>query len=405
MTERLYHTDSHLTEFTARVVSVNSLDENRFAVVLDRTAFYPTGGGQPFDTGVINDARVVDCTSNADDEIQHIIEGEAPVTMAEVESRVDWPRRFDHLQQHTAQHILSQAFIKLFDAETHSFRMMDEYSEIDISLDSPSDARIKEVVALANEIVWQNRPVRVHFATAEEAAQRGLNLRKKSKRAGKLRIIEIEDYDANACGGTHAARTGEVGVIVVRAWERAKGMTRVEFLAGGRALRDYARANKAARDAAMMLGTPRDEAPQAVARLMEENKNLLRRTHALEEIALRIEAQELLAETKSNDKNVRIVARVFEERDIESLKRLAHFIADSTQCIALLGSIENKTARLIFARSTDTNYDMNNLMREVCAQIGGRGGGRKDFAQGGGQARDIHHLGEIIESAKRHIQD
>ena len=405
MTERLYYTDSHLTEFTGRVVSVRSLDENRFSVVLDRTAFYPTGGGQPFDTGVINNARVIDCMSDTDDEIRHIIQGEAPLVNAEVECLVDWTRRLDHLQQHTAQHILSQAFIKLFDAETRSFRVMDEYSEIDVSLDLPSGARIAEVVALANEIVWQNRPVRVHFATAEEAAQRGLNLRKESKRPGKLRIVEIEDYDANACGGTHAARTGEVGIIVVRAWERAKGITRVEFLAGGRALRDYARANKAARDAAMMLGTPRDQAARAIARLMEENKNLLRRTHALEEIALRVEAEEMLAETKSNDKSVHIVARVFEERDIESLKRLAHFIAASPQCVALLGSIEDGTARLIFARSSDANYDMNNLMREACAQIGGRGGGRKDFAQGGGGARDIHHLGEIIESAKRHIQD
>jgi len=410
MTERLYYTDSHLTEFTGRVICIADAPENRFVVTLDRTAFYPTGGGQPFDTGTIGAARVVDCTSDEADLIRHIIEGEPPQTGDEVNCRIDWPRRLDHLQQHTAQHILSRAFVKLFRAETRGFRMMEEYSEIDVALESPTDARVAQAILLANEIVWQNRPVRIHFSTADEAAQifqDELTLRKRSNRGGKLRIIEIADFDANSCGGTHAQATGEVGSIVVRAWERAKGMTRIEFLAGGRALRDYARANQTAREAAAMLGRGRDNVAEGVGHLIEENKNLVRRTRALEETALRVEAEELFSKAKLNSENpcnLRIVAYVFAGRDVESLKRLALMVIANSRAVALFGSIDGEAARLIFARASDLDGDMNVLMRESCLQLGGRGGGRADFAQGGGRAQSAEHLAETIEAAQRRLE-
>ena len=387
-TERLYYHDSHLTEFDARVLNVEGVGAGRFAVTLDRTAFYPTGGGQPSDTGTLGDARVVECVEEEEAGfVRHIVEGAAPEVGARVGGRIDWARRLDHLQQHTGQHILSQAFVQLFDAPTRAFRMLEHASEIDVDLREPSSERIEQAVELANRIVWEDRPVRIRHASAEEAA--ALPLRKESAREGDLRIIEIENFDLSPCGGTHAARTGEVGILAVRAWERATNLARVEFLAGGRVLADYRRANHTARSVAALFSAGRDDASELAARALEENKTLTRRLRTLEEIAARVEAEELIqaaTPTGGDDARTRIVSRVFAGRDAESLKRLALSIIARPGLVALLGSRdpEGRAARLVFARAADTSGDMNALMREACALLEGRGGGRPDLAQGGG---------------------
>lgn len=267
MTERLYYKDSHLLKFDARVVSVAADADGRAFVVLDRTAFYPTGGGQPFDTGALGRARVVECVEAEDAGVLHVVEGEAPEPGARVTGLVDWPRRLDHIQQHTGQHILSQAFVELYGAQTRSFRMMSDACEIDVDLGDPSDEKIERAVGRANEVVWEDRAVRVHNVTPEEAAR--LPLRKDTAREGGLRVIEIEGFDFSPCGGTHAHRTGEVGMIAARGWERAKGLVRVTFVAGTRALADYRRANRTARAVASLFSVARDEAADAAARLQD----------------------------------------------------------------------------------------------------------------------------------------
>jgi alanyl-tRNA synthetase len=395
-TERLYYSDSHLTEFEARVVAVARDADGRARVLLDRTAFYPTGGGQPADTGALGAARVVDCVDAEDGGVLHVCEGVAPEAGATVRGVVDWPRRLDHIQQHTGQHILSQAFVELFGAQTRSFRMMAEASEIDVELGEPSDSAIERAIDRANEVVWADLAVRVHNVTPDEAAR--LPLRKDSAREGELRIIEIEGFDFSPCGGTHARRTGEVGLVAARGWERAKGLVRVTFVAGARALADYRRANRTARAAASLFSVARDEAAEAAARLQAENKQLLRRLRAAEELAARAEAHELLEETE-NGGDARIVARVFEGRDAESIRRLAAALAAHAGTIALLGSREEGGARLVFARSADASGDMGALMREACQALGGRGGGRADMAQGGGPAAE--KLQDAIEAAAR----
>jgi alanyl-tRNA synthetase len=396
-TERLYYNDSHLTEFEARVVAITERVSGWVAVTLDRTAFYPTGGGQPSDTGLLNDARVVECIDAEDEGVLHILQGRGLAVGEVVKGSVDWPRRLDHVQQHTGQHILSQAFISLFEAETRGFRMLDKYSEIDVALDAPTEEKIDRAVELANRIVWEDRPLHIRQVTREEAAR--LPLRKDSAREGELRLIEIEGFDLTPCGGTHAQRAGEVGLISVRSFERAKGLTRIEFVAGGRALADYKLANSTARNVAAMFSVGRDEAPASVTRLLEENKQLTRRIRALEEITARVEAEELLNEAAILDNGVRLCARVFEERDAESLKKLALALAliSNTKTIALLGSREQTAARLVFARSSDASGDMNALIREACMLLDGRGGGRPDMAQGGG--RKIEKLDLAIEAA------
>src|SRR5687767_2210476 len=387
LTERLYYNDSHLIEFEARVIDQTERVSGWTAITLDRTAFYPTGGGQPSDTGTIGGVRVVECIDDEENGILHVIQGRAPAVGSTVPGRVDWPRRLDHMQQHTGQHILSQAFISLFNAPTRGFRVLEQSCEIDLELSNPTTEIIERAVGLANNVIWENRAITIKEVSSSEAA--ALPLRKEPARAGNLRLIEIEGFDLTPCGGTHAYRTGEVGIIVVRSWERAKGLTRIEFVAGTRALADYRKANRSAREVAALFSSGRDDIPQLTAHLLEEQKDLHRRIRLLEEMVAEVEAEKLLATASGG-----IVMRVFEGRDAESLKKLAQAIMANPRTIALLGSRDNDTARLVFARSSDAPGDMNALMREACTMLDGRGGGKPDLAQGGG--KHVERLEEII---------
>ncbi len=398
-TERLYYSDSHLIEFEARVTDKSERLSGWTAVTLDRTAFYPTGGGQPSDTGTLDGARVLECIDAEEDGILHVIQGRAPEIGAPVKGRVDWARRLDHIQQHTGQHILSQAFVTLFNAPTRGFRVMDDWCEIDVEVMNPTNELIERAVELANNVVWEDRQITIKTATAEEAAR--LPLRKESSREGELRLIEIEGFDLTPCGGTHAYRTGEVGLIAVRSWERAKGLTRIEFVAGGRALADYRRANKTARTVAGLFSAGRDEAAKLATHMLEENKELHRRIRTLAEVAARVEADELLATTSRNPAGIRVVSRIYDDRDAESLKHLAQALISHSHTIAFLASRQNESVRLVFARSADTAGDMNGLMHEACAMIDGRGGGKPDMAQGGG--KNIQKLGEALDHAAKSL--
>jgi alanyl-tRNA synthetase len=449
-TERLYYNDSHLIEFEARVVDQSERVSGWTAITLDRTAFYPTGGGQPSDTGTIDGVRVVECIDDEANGILHVIQGRAPAVGSTVQGRVDWPRRLDHMQQHTGQHILSQALITLFSAPTRSFRVLEESCEIDVELNNPTTEVIERAVGLANNVIWEDRAITIKEVSSSEASQ--LPLRKEPARPGDLRLIEIEGFDLTPCGGTHAYRTGEVGIIVVRHWERAKGLTRIEFLAGNRALADYRRANATARNTAALFSAARDDAPALAVRMAEENKDLHRRLRVLEEVAARVEAEELLRDSEDPNRaadmnsrrlsaqrdsdstraavadnsrwltaqralgiagiprapgekrdtpesepdelskpqsvkpaQTRLITKIFDQRDAESLKHLALALIAHPNVIALLASRDKETARLVFARSAGVAGDMNSLMREACALLEGRGGGKADLAQGGGK--------------------
>jgi len=381
VTERLYYSDSHLIEFEARVVDVADRVSGWTALILDRTAFYPTGGGQPSDTGTLNGARVVECIDDGDKGVLHLIQGVAPARDAIVRGRVDWSRRLDHMQQHTGQHILSQAFVTMFNAPTRGFRVLEASCEIDVELKNPATEIIERAVELANNVVWEDRAITIRNVTPDQAAE--LPLRKEPAREGDLRLIEIEDFDLTPCGGTHAYRTGEVGMIAVRSWERARGLTRIEFVAGVRALADYRKANKSAREVAALFSTGRDDAPQLAAQMVAEHKELNRRIRVLEEVAAGADAEKLLADARDG-----VVLHVFEGRAAESLKKVAHALIAHPNTIALLASRDKDTARLVFARSGDASGDMSALMREACAMLEGRGGGKPDLAQGGGKNVD-----------------
>ncbi len=409
VTERLYYHDSHLIEFEARVVEISERVSGWTAVTLDRTAFYPTGGGQPSDTGTLDGLRVVECIDDEDNGVLHVIQGRPPEVGTTVKGRVDWLRRLDHIQQHTGQHILSQAFVTLFKAPTKGFRVLAKCCEIDVELANPSNEVIERGVELANNVIWEDRQITIQAVTSQQAAD--LPLRKEPSRAGDLRLIEIDGFDLTPCGGTHAFRTGEVGMIAVRHWERAKGMTRIEFVAGMRALADYRRANTTARDVASLFSSAQDDAPVLAARMLDENKELHNRVRELEVLAAGIEAEELLRVMSSVSRPVgvvdqpsqRIVSRVYSNRNPESLKQLAHALIAHENVVALLASNDQETARLVFAKSTDAAGDMSALMKEACALLEGRGGGKPDFAQGGG--KQVEKIQEALTLALKLLSE
>ncbi|HZS46683.1 MAG TPA: DHHA1 domain-containing protein [Blastocatellia bacterium] len=396
MTERLYFNDSHLTQFTAMVSGEETIN-NHPGVILDRTAFYPTGGGQPFDIGRLNNINVIDVVETDDGRIVHLLADGVINAGTAVTGVIDWKRRLDHMQQHTGQHILSQAFVKACGAETRSFHMGDESSTIDIELDKPTAEIMSAAEEIANQVIFENYPVNVHLVDANDLDR--FPLRKETGREGEVRIIEVSGFDWSPCGGTHVHATGEIGLIVVKGWERAKKMCRVEFLCGGRVLQDYRKSNAAALGVAQQLSSARDVIPELVRNLIEENKQQGRRIRDLVQIAAGVEAATLYQEGEDKG-SFRLVCKVFPGRDAEELKLLAQKITQQGPAVALLASTTD-TTRLVFARSDSLPQNMGKLLGEACSALGGRGGGRPELAQGGAPASE--KLPEVLENAGRSL--
>ena len=380
-TTRLYFGDSSLLEFYATVVAVTPSPRGE-QIVLDQTAFYPTGGGQPNDTGHLDVAAVVDVFEDEAGTIYHLIEQGGMLQVGQnVAGKIDRARRMDHLQQHSGQHILSQAFVQACGAQTRSFHLGAGTSTIDIELQAPTIEIMRAAEDIANNVIFEDRPMRVHLVNEDEASR--LPLRKESVVRGDIRVIEIENFDWSPCGGTHAARTGQIGLIAIKSFERAKKMTRVEFVCGNRALADYRLANNTAVAVARLFSAERDSTPELVARAIQESKSTKRRVRDLLERAMSAEAAELLeASTKFGD--FKIIDAVFEARDVEEVQVLAAKIVQREPAIALLATKNDGAARLVFARSPSLHQDMGQLIARACETLGGRGGGRPDTAQGGG---------------------
>jgi alanyl-tRNA synthetase len=388
MTAKLYWDDSHLISFKARINGSQS-HNGRTAILLDQTAFYPEGGGQPSDRGTIGGRRVVAVIEQDDGTILHILEdGPELIDQGEVNCEVDADRRREMMQQHTGQHILSQAFFRLFGAETRGFRITDRVSEIDLALEAHEEQipdAIEQAEQMANRVVFDDRVIRSLQLTPEEASL--LPLRKESFVTDCVRVVEIDDFDLSPCGGTHAKRTGEVGLIVVRGWERAKRMVRVEFLCGLRAVADYREANRVSEAIARRFTVSRNEAEDSVARLIDANKALTRRVRAFSETVIESEARSLSDEVQPAD-GVRTIIRVFDGRDYDEVKLLAHRLVARDSTVAILVTKSPAMARIVVARSADLDLDSNRLVKTASEILGGRGGGTPDFAQGGGPKVD-----------------
>jgi alanyl-tRNA synthetase len=373
MTRRLFWEDPYLLEFDARVVARRA-HGGRPAVVLDRTAFYAESGGQPWDTGRLDDVGV-NAVIEDGDAILHILD--APLEADFVHGRVDAERRRDHRQQHHGQHLLSRAFVEEARARTVSFHLGEQDSSIDLDRDV-TEAEARSAERRANEVVWEARAVSVRIVTRAEAAMLEVTF---PEEAGEtVRLVEAAGFDLQACGGTHPRSTSEVGLVLILGRERYKGGARVRFACGYRALA-VMRARLEALDAtSAQLSVGPDGAPAAVERLKAQLVAGERRARDLLERALEGEAQRLLAAATGSP---RLVSASYEGWDPAELRALALKLIASTPCIVLLGSRADK-AHVVFAQSEGLSYDVPGLLRDAVATLGGRGGGRGNLAQGGG---------------------
>jgi len=398
MTERLYYDDAFTTGFSARVAERLVVD-GRPAVVLDQTYFYPTGGGQPFDTGTIDGVDVVDVFPREEDHaVLHVLAGE--VSGDEVDCRVDWERRFDHMQHHTGQHVLTQAFVEIAGANTIGFHLGVESVTIDLDVTGLSPETVEQAEALANRVVHENRPVRARLLEPGEEDQIRIRKMPDYVATGALRVVEIEDFDRTACGGTHVSATGQIGVVKIIKLERRSEATRVEFRCGSRALRDYAIKNRLANQLAAEFTVGYWEIDEAVARLQAELKETRR---ALKEARVRLldqEVGELLAAADPRE-GVRVIKVAFADREVGEVRQLASRLAAAPDTIALLG-IAGEKAQLILARHENLPQDMAAVLKRALHVMGSdRGGGRPEFAQGGGVSADVALVASALDEAEK----
>ncbi len=399
MNKRAYYYDSYTIQFDATVIERLIMDDHQ-AVVLDKTFFYPTSGGQPCDKGKINGTTVVDVQIRpADGAIVHMLKRE--IEGDHISGAIDWEHRFNHMQHHTGQHILSQAFVQVANAQTVGFHLSDASITIDLDRTLLSTDEIDAAEHLANQVVWQNRPVTVQEVSMEQA--RNLPLRKiPPAQDGKLRLVDIEDFDLTACGGTHVSQTGEVGLIKIIKQEKRGEKQRIEFRCGNRALNDYQQKQEAIARLTARLTTGITELDSAVERLQDDNKIARKQLKKQLSTISRLEANSFI-EQASWIGETAIVARVFSDRDPGQVRALGSQLIRHDGVIALLGAVAERS-HLIFSRSADAPGQMNTLLKTALEILGSNsGGGSTAFAQGVGPAIDGEQLKEAIDAAKKQL--
>ena len=389
-TERLYYRDSFLREFDAQVISCEK-EGDCWKVVLDRTAFYPTSGGQPHDTGKLGDVPVIE-VADAEHKVVHYASAEVPV--GPVHGVIDWPRRIDHMQQHTGQHLLSAAFIELFGFQTVSFHLGKETSTIDLDTPAVIPKRPEEAERRVNEVIFEDKPVVIRFGTAEELIEAGI--RKKVEREGILRAIEVEGFDRQPCGGTHLERTGQAGLLLIRKLERRRDQCRVDFVCGFRALAAARNDFSTLTQAASLLSCGLGEVPAVLGKLIEERRVQHGTVKRLEERLAEHEARELLASQPSTGA-LRVIASALEGATPSYLGLLAAKLVAEANVVALLAS--RASGHVVFAQTKGLSHDMGALLRNTLKQFGGKGGGAKDFAQG--NVLDAAKAADVVAHAKK----
>jgi len=375
MTDRLYYRDSFLTEFDARVLS-STPSGARHVVRLDRTAFYPDSGGQPFDTGRLGPATVLEVSEDDSGEILHITD--SPLPEGPVHGAIDWPRRFDHMQQHSGQHLLSAIFLDFFGYQTVSFHLGREISAIDLAAPGIPPEQLVRIEQRVNEIIFEDRPVTVRFGTREELAAAGV--RKEVQRDGILRAIEIEGVELQPCGGTHVSRTGQIGLILLRKCEKQKGNWRVEFVCGGRALAVAREDRRLLLESARTLGGAPADLPMLVARASEDRRQGDRQRKDLQSRLAAFEARQFWDQAPAAGDAPRIVRRILDPADADYLRLLASRIVEYGPGVALLAALPG--GHVVFAQSPGLPGDISALLRSALAAVAGKGGGTRDFAQG-----------------------
>jgi alanyl-tRNA synthetase len=397
MENKLYYQDAYIKTFKAKVVKQAQDSAGNWYVCLDRTAFYPTGGGQPHDIGTLANQHVIN-VEEIDGEIRHYLSTPFQDTKKEIAGTIDWERRFDHMQQHAGQHLLSAAFDQLFEYRTVGFHLGAEILTIDLETEVLTVHQVQKAEEMANQIIIENRPIEVKWVTEEELTQ--YPLRKETKVKDDIRLVIIPEFDYNGCGGTHPNATGEVSSVKVLDWERQKKKVRVQFVCGKRVTKQFQQKQQVLLELTKILNAPEKEMEQAVLRLLESNKTLEKTLEQAQENLLQYEAKELLARSNVDDR--KLVRVVFQNRTIQELQKLARIITteDETAMVYFVSQNENRL-QVVCARGTSGTGSMKKVVSAALPLINGKGGGNDAFAQGGGDAlmsgeQMLQHLVENV---------
>jgi len=381
MTEQLYFDDPFTLEFEAEVLESRPLDGDRFGIILPRTYFYPTSGGQEHDTGSIGDAQILDVYKDGDT-IVHVLDHEIPP--GNYPAHIDGERRFRHMQHHTAQHILSASFLEVADIDSLSANINgDTPSTIDLEAGAVDDETLRRAEEFANGIIFENRSVKTFYVTDEEAPN--LPFRKPPKVSGRIRVVEVDEFDLTPCGGTHVTQTGMIGMLKIVKTERVNQKLRVHFVAGEQALEFFRDVQSAAQGAALLLDSSLDGVVESVERLQAQMKGMQSEIDSLRGIVLGVEAEKLAAAAEIVGE-LRLVTALFENRPASELRSLAEKLRRKTGIVALLASYDGAKLSLVVACADDVGVDARELLDNHLAPIDGRGGGSPTLAQGGGTA-------------------
>ncbi|MDA2667458.1 DHHA1 domain-containing protein [Bacillus cereus] len=381
MEQKLYYTDAYKQDFTTKVIKQDYDKDGNLYVILNETAFYPTGGGQPHDTGTLNGIAVLG-VEEVDEEIRHFIAEQ--LHTEEVEGKINWERRFDHMQQHAAQHILSAAFWDYFNIPTIGFHLGKETVTIDLETENSHAETVEKAVQIANKIVFENHPILIKWMNLEEA--KTLPLRKEPTMTENIRVVIIENFDYNGCGGTHPKRTGEVGPIQVLGWQRNKGSIRLTFIAGWRTLKLMGQQQQIMKNVSKQLNSSEADIPAKVAQLLTSQKENEKAMQTMTEKLLYTEANELLQQPTKIHAGI-LISKVFTNRSMQEIAKLSAIITEQQEHAITYFVIENEDKlQCILACGKTVTLDMNTLLKEALPTIEGKGGGNKKIARGGGKA-------------------
>jgi len=390
-TKRLFFDDAYLTEFDARVVERREI-EGRPAIVLDRTAFYPEAGGQSCDQGTIDGIAVLQVVEDGE-RIIHVLE--RAIDTDTVHGRIDGPRRFDRMQQHSGQHILSQAFYEVVKGATMSFHIGDEVSTLEIGLPKISDADLDKVEARANAVVFEDREIKTYFVPEDRIGT--VPLRKPPKKKGPIRVVEVSGFDYSACGGTHCRRAGEIGLIKVTKADRIRNNLRFEFVCGGRALRDYQEKNRTVRQAAAFFSVADSDVTASIEKSLAEIKALKKKARKIEERIASYEAHEIIHGAQG-----KVIQAVFEDKSPEEARFLAIQVIRNAERIVLFGAYGETQSHLILAAAEGLGLDVRTLIPAVSAVVQVRGGGSPSLVELVTTEKD--KLGPALEAARKFLE-
>lgn len=390
-TKRLYFDDPYQNDFEAKILDRRTHQEKP-ALILDQTCFYPEGGGQPADRGTLSGVTVLHVLEQ-DGEILHILEDEIPGDT--VKGVIDWDTRLDHMQQHTGQHVLSQCFHRLLSGKTLSFHLGEKLSTLEIGLSSITDSDQDRIETCANRAVFQNREIKTYFVEGSEVSS--VPLRRPPKKSGRIRVVEAVGFDYSACGGTHPHRTGEIGLIKILKREKIRSNLRFEFVCGNRALEDYRMKNRILTEVAARFSAGEADLPAVVDKLLSEQKESARIMKKLRSRLIEQEAREMV-----RDSHDPVILEQFKERTAQDVRQLALEVIQSPGRVVLFGLQSGERAHMVMARSEDMAIDLRELIPVVSPVLNARGGGRPSLVELAGDRPEA--LTEAMNAARQNLK-